>query len=175
MCKCRIISFGKGFPQSYISSRTFTSKIWPFLSFCYTPDSNMKTSMKNMWGELMFASCSVLNILLCWVLYSVLQKIFLQCHFHNWFVINYLLNVFATSSKVGGCSRCRNLLWKWLSPLTRDSNRWFHHRYVTLAGSDHSFSLPIHDLNGSTKKPIHMEKFMFYIWNRKKTNFLSKL
>jgi len=46
---------------------------------------------------------------------------------------------------------------------------------VTLAGSDHSFSLPIHDLNGSTKKPIRMEKFMFYISNRKKTNFLSKL
>jgi len=34
---------------------------------------------------------------------------------------------------------------------------------VTLAGSDHSFSLPIHDLNGSTKKPIRMEKFKFYI------------
>jgi len=34
---------------------------------------------------------------------------------------------------------------------------------VTLAGSDHSFSLPIHDLNGGTKKPIRMEKFKFYI------------
>ena len=105
--------------------RHMCSKIWPFLSFWYTPDSNMKTSMKNMWGELMFASCSILNILLCWVLYSLLQKTFLQCHFYSWFVINCLLNVFTIGSKVGGCSRCRNLLWKWLSLLTRDSNRWW--------------------------------------------------
>ena len=50
---------------------------------------------------------------------------------------------------VGTC--CENDYHRWLVIQTGGEN-------VTLAGSDHSFSLPIHDLNGSTKKPIRMEK-----------------
>ena len=46
-----------------------------------------------------------------------------------------------------GCSGCWNRWWKWLSPPTRVSNRWFHHRYVTLARSDNSFSLKPHGKN----------------------------
>ena len=51
MCKCRIISLGKGFPWSYICSRDFHFKDLAISSFWYAWDSNMKTSMKNLGGD----------------------------------------------------------------------------------------------------------------------------
>ena len=172
MCKCRIISFGKGLPRNYICSRDFHFKDLAISSFWYAWDSNMKTSMKNLggWG-LLFAMQGFEYIIMLSIVFTITET-FLQCHFHCWFIKNCLLNVFTAGSKVCGCSGCWNRWWKWLSPLARDSNWWFHHRDVTFAGSD---NLPTHDMNSCARKPIHMKNFNFYIWNEKKTNFLSKL
>ena len=148
MCKCRIISFGKGLPQNYICSRDFHFKDLAISSFRYAWDSNMKTSMKNRWGGIIVCLMQRFEyIIVLSILFIITENIFVM-PFSPLDVKKPLIKRFLCRFKGRwGCSGCWNRCWKWLSPPTRVSDWWFHHRYVTLARSDNSFSLKPHGKN----------------------------
>ena len=149
MCKCSIISFGMGLPRSYICSRDFHFKDLAISSFWYAWDSNMKTSMKNLGGVGIIV-CLMQGfeyIIMLSILFIITENIFAM-PFSPPVRQKPLVKRFLCRFKSRwGCSGCWNHWWKWLSPPTRVSNRWFHHRYVTLARSDNSFSLKPHGKN----------------------------
>ena len=77
MCKCRIISWGKGFPRSYICSRDFHFKDLAISSFWYAWDSNMKTSMKNRLGGIIVCLMQHFEyIIMLSILFIIIENIF---------------------------------------------------------------------------------------------------
>ena len=146
MCKCRIISLGKGFPRSYICYRDFHFKDLAISSFSYAW-WKLQWQIGGRGGIIVCLMQRFEYIIMLSILFIITENIFAM-PFSPPVRQNPLVKRFLCRFKSRwGCSGCWNHWWKWLSPPTRVSNRWFHHPYVTLARSDNSFSLKPHGKN----------------------------
>ena len=122
---------------------TFTSRIWPFLPFAVI----WKLQWQMGGGIIVCLMQCFEYIIMLSILFIIIENIFAMPFSPPVRQKTLVKRFFCWFKSRWGCSGCWNHWWKWLSPPTRVSNRWFHHRYVTLARSDNSFSLKPHGKN----------------------------